>query len=341
MLKNFYRSFCALDVAIDLGTSKTAVFVKGEGLVYEEPSVISFRNIGYKKHVLAIGEEAFKIRGKEPQGVQTVRPLHGGVIDQLEATKLMLREIACRTKITRFVRKPRVLIGAPFCISDVERRAVLDAASVFESSSVIIIEEPLAAAIGADIDISESVANMVVDIGSGITEAVVISLGGIVHSESIRIGGDAITESLVSYFRNHCNLIVGERTVECLKPMLCDVYGHADETIVVKGIDVHSYLPQTRQIRSNEVKEAILGPVSAIIRTIRLMLENTPPILSGDLIDRGIILTGGSALLKNLGGLIEQSFGVPVRIAKDSAGATLRGTSRMLEEMNVIRMVSN
>ncbi|HYX34350.1 MAG TPA: rod shape-determining protein [Oligoflexus sp.] len=336
MLTTMIRNLSSMDVAIDLGTSKTAVFIKGEGLVYEEPSVISFRDNGYRKTILAIGHEAFKIKGKEPVGVATVRPLQGGVIDQLEATKLMLREIARRTRIGRFLKKPRVLIGAPFSISDVERRAVMDAVSVFDSSSVAIVEEPLAAAIGADIDISESVANMVVDIGSGITEAVVISLGGIVHSESIRVGGDAITDSLVSYFRNHCNLIVGERTVEGLKPRLCDVFGQAEDILIVKGIDVNSYLPQTRKVRSCEVREAILGPVSAIIRTIRLMLENTPPILSGDLIDRGIILTGGSALLQNLGGLIEHSFGVPVRIAKDSAGATLRGTSCMLDAINVI-----
>jgi rod shape-determining protein MreB len=339
MIRKVFRNLSSLDVAIDLGTSHTSVYIKGEGLVYEEPSVISLRNSGYKRSILAIGNEASEIRGKEPQGVETIRPLQGGVIDQLEATKFMLNEIARRTRILRFLKKPRVLIGAPFSISDVERRAVLDAAGVFGSSSISIVEEPLAAAIGADIDISESIANMIVDVGSGITEAVVISLGGIVHSESIRIGGDAITESLVHYFRNHCNLIVGERTVECLKPKLCDVYGQAEEMVVVKGIDVQSYLPQTRQVSSREVKEAILAPVSAIIRTIRQMLENTPPTLSGDLIDRGIILTGGSALLQNLGSLIEHSFGVPVRIARDSAGATLRGTSRMLEEMEVIRMI--
>lgn len=339
MIKKFFRNLSSLDIAIDLGTSHTSVYIKGEGLVYEEPSVISLRNSGYRKSILAIGHEAFEIRGKEPQGVETIRPLQGGVIDHLEATKFMLNEIARRTRIHRFLKKPRLLIGAPFSISDVERRAVLDACSVLGSPAVTIVEEPLAAAIGADLDISESIANMVVDVGSGITEAVVISLGGIVHSESVRIGGDAITESLVHYFRNHCNLIVGERTVESLKPKLCDVHGLTEERVTVKGIDVQSYLPQTRQVSSREVREAILGPVSAIIRTIRQMLENTPPVLSGDLIDRGIILTGGSALLQNLGSLIEASCGVPVKIARDSAGATLRGTSRMLEEMEVIRMV--
>lgn len=337
MLRKVFRSVRSLDVAIDLGTSRTAVFVKGEGLVYEEPSVVSFRNTRHGKVVLAIGEEASKIRGKEPIGVETVRPLQGGVIDQLEAAKTMLSEINRRTRINRFLSKPHILIGAPFRISDVERRAVLDAATVFRTSSVTLVEEPVAAAIGADIDISESVANMVVDIGSGITEAVVISLGGIVHSESIRVGGDAITQALVSYFRNHCSLIVGDSTIESLKPFLCDVYGLTDETVVVKGIDVQSYLPQSRKVMPGEVKEAIMGPVNAIIRTIRLVLENTPPVLSGDLIDRGIILTGGSALLQNLAGLIEQSVGVPVRIAKDSASATLRGASRMLDEIEVIQ----
>ncbi|HET9235779.1 MAG TPA: rod shape-determining protein [Oligoflexus sp.] len=340
MIRKFFRNLSSIDVAIDLGTSHTSVYIRGEGLVYKEPSVISLRDIGYKKSILAIGNEAFQIMGKEPQGVETIKPLQGGVIDQLEATKAMLNEIAKRTRIHRFLKRPRVLIGAPYSISDVERRAVIDATSILESPSVTIVEEPLAAAIGADLDISESIANMVVDIGSGITEAVVISLGGIVHSESIRIGGDAITESLVHYFRNHCNLIVGERTVEELKPGLCDVYGQFEQSVTVKGIDVHSYLPQTRQISSRQVKDAILGPVSAIIRTVRQMLENTPPVLSGDLIDRGIILTGGSALLQNLASLMEASCGVPVKIAKDSAGATLRGTSRMLEEMEVIRMVS-
>lgn len=339
MIRKFFRNLSSIDVAIDLGTSRTSVYIKGEGLVYEEPSVISLRDLGYRKSILAIGNDAFQIKGKEPQGVETIKPLQGGVIDQLEATKAMLQEIARRTRIHRFLKRPRVLIGAPNSISDVERRAVMDASSILESPSVTIVEEPLAAAIGADLDISESIANMVVDIGSGITEAVVISLGGIVHSESIRIGGDAITESLIHYFRNHCNLIVGERTVEELKPRLCDVFGQFEESVTVKGIDVQSYLPQTRQISSREVKDAVLGPVSAIIRTVRQMLENTPPVLSGDLIDRGIILTGGSALLQNLASLMEASCGVPVKIAKDSAGATLRGTSRMLEEMEVIRMM--
>ncbi|MFW7380610.1 MAG: rod shape-determining protein [Oligoflexus sp.] len=339
MATKTFRSFRSLDVAIDLGTSQTSVFVNGEGLVYQEPSMISMRSSKHCESVLAIGSEAYKMKGKEPLGVTTIKPLHSGVIDKLEAAKLMLNEIAKRTKICRFLKKPRILVGAPFKISDVERRAVMDALSVWGSFNIAIIEEPLAAAIGADIDITESVGNVVIDIGSGITEAVVISLGGIVRCESMRVGGDAITDALITYFRNHYNLIVGEQSIELLKPLLCDIYGESEEIVTIKGIDVRTYLPQTKAVRSSHVRDAILPPINAILHTCRLMLENTPPELAGDLIERGVILTGGSAQLLNLDQFLEKSFHVPVRIAHDSAGATLRGISHMLDKIDIIRMM--
>jgi rod shape-determining protein MreB len=198
MGKHFFGSLKSLDVAIDLGTSQTSVFVKGEGIVYQEPSFISFRQTRQHTRLMAIGHEAYKMKGKEPIGVTTIKPLHDGVIDQLEATRIMLKEIGRRTKISRFLRKPRILVGAPYRISEVERRAVIDALSVLSPAKIAVFEEPLAAAIGAEIDISESIGNLIIDIGSGITEAVVISLGAIVRSESARIGGDAITDALVS-----------------------------------------------------------------------------------------------------------------------------------------------
>lgn len=326
-----------LDIAVDLGTSRTAVFVKSEGIVFEEPSVLCFKNNRSGRSLIAIGESANQIRGKEPLGIETIRPLRNGVIDHLEATKIMLREIAKITKISRPMAKPNVLIGAPFLISEIEKRAVRDAARSFGAASITVIEEPVAAAIGADIDISESIANMVVDVGSGITEVVVLSLGGIVHSEAIRVGGDAITESLVAYFRHHLDLHVGERTIEDLKSILCDVDGQSDDTVLIKGTDVITRMPRTRMIRKSLVSDAFQSPVKEIVRTIRRAFENMPPMLSGDLIDRGIVLTGGASMLKNLDKLIERSVGVPVRLAENPQGAMVRGAGRMLEEARLLR----
>lgn len=330
----------SMDLAIDLGTSRTAVFVKSEGVVFEEPSVVCFRAHKSGRSVIAVGESADQIRGKEPFGVEAIRPLRNGVIDHLEATKTMLQEIARITKINRPFAKPNVLIGAPYHISDIEKRAVRDAANSFRAGAVTIVEEPVAAAIGADIDISESVANMVVDVGSGITEVVVLSLGGIVHSEAIRIGGDAITDCLIAYFRHHHALHVGERTIECLKPILCDVEGQSEEVILVKGTDVITRLPQTRQVLQSQISAAIQSPVNEIVRTIRRAFENTPPMLSGDLVDRGIVLTGGASMLKNFDRLIERVVGVPVRLADNPRGATVRGVGRMLEEARLLKSLA-
>ncbi len=336
----FFNLFRSADVAIDLGTSRTSVFVKSEGLVFAEPSVVCFRNQKSGRAPIAIGESADQIRGKEPIGVVTVRPMRNGVIDHLEATKTMLKEITRLTKICRPLMKPNILIGAPYLISDIEKRAVRDAANSIRAASVTIIEEPVAAAIGANIDISESIANMVVDIGSGITEVVVFSLGGIVHSEAIRVGGDAITEALVSYFRHHHELHVGERTVENLKSVLCDVDSLSDEPVVIKGTDVATRLPQTRVARQSQVMEAINGPITEIIRTVKRAFENTPPMLSGDLVDRGIVLTGGGSMLKNLDRLIESSLGIPVVLADNPRGATVRGAGRMLEEIKLLKSLA-
>lgn len=337
----FLAKLRPLDIAIDLGTSRTAVYVKNEGVVFEQPSVISFKEFRSGRAVIAIGEAADQMRGKEPVGVESVRPLRSGVIDQLEATKSMLKEIARLTKVCRPLAKPNVLIGAPFRISDIEKRAVREAAQAFRPGSVTIVEEPIAAAIGAGLDISESIANMIVDVGSGITEVVVISLGGIVHSEAIRIGGDDITQALINYFRHHYGLHVGERSIEGLKAQLCDVDGGSDETVLVKGTDVITRFPQTRFVRQSDVTDAIRGPIEEIVRTVKRTLENTPPMLSGDLMDRGIVLTGGASMLKNFDRMLERTLGVPVRLAANPQGATVRGAGRMLEEMKLLRTLSH
>lgn len=336
-----FYPFKSPDIAIDLGTSQTSVFVKSEGLVFAEPSVISFRNHRSGLKPIAVGESADLMRGKEPVGVSTVKPLRSGVIDRLEATKTMLRQIANLTKIDRSLAKPNVLIGAPFLISQIERRAVREAASAIRAASVTIIEEPVAAAIGANLDISESVANMVVDIGSGITEVVVLSLGGIVHSEAIRVGGDAITDALVSYFRHHHDLHVGERSIESLKAQLCDIQCFSDEPVIVKGTDVKTRLPQSKVVVQSQVIDAIRVPLMEIIGTIKRAFECTPPMLSGDLVDRGIVLTGGGSMLKNLDRLIESILNVPVKVADNPRGATVRGAGRMLEESKLLASLAN
>lgn len=330
----------SLDIAIDLGTSRTAVYVKNEGVVFEEPSVISFKEFRSGRSLIAIGESADRMRGKEPVGVDCIRPLRSGVIDQLEATKAMLKEIARLTKVCRPLAKPNVLIGAPFRISDIEKRAVREAAQAFRPASVTVIEEPVAAAVGAGLDISESIANMVVDVGSGITEVVILSLGGIVHSEAIRIGGDDITQALITFFRHHHGLHVGERTIEGLKAQLCDLEGSSEDMITVKGTDVTTRFPQIRHARQSDVTEAIRGPIEEIVRTVKRALENTPPMLAGDLMDRGIVLTGGASMLKNFDRLLEHTLGVPVKLASNPQGATVRGAGRMLEEMRVLKALA-
>lgn len=326
------KKLTSFDVAIDLGTYKTAIYVRGEGIVLEEPSLITFRNGDFSSEgIIAVGDEAQKIQGKEPMFVTTVKPLHGGVVEHLEATQIMVKQFATKAGLLKRFRKPNILISSPVAISNIERRAVRDVASMIGSKSIGLIEEPIAAAIGCGIDIGESRACMIVDAGWGITEAAVISLGGIVHCESERVGGELIISSIIEYFKKHYSLVIGEKTAASITSVLSDVDCEFGLEMCVRGMDIGSRLPCLRKFKLEELKTVILTPLTSIIRTIRRTLENTPPMLSADLIENGIILTGGTALLKNFDKLIEEQTGVPVKVANDPYRCVVRGGGMALD----------
>lgn len=335
MKNQLKKSFSSFDVAIDLGTYKTAMYVRGEGIVLEEPSLISFRSGEMSsRSIIAVGHDARQIYGKEPISVSTVKPLHGGVVEHLEATQLMVKQFAMKAGLMKRFRKPNILISAPVAISNIEKRAVGDVAAMIGSKSIGIIEEPIAAAIGSDIDISESRACMIVDAGWGITEAAVISLGGIVHCESERVGGETIVNTIVEYFKKHHSIIIGEKSAAAIAHTLSDPECDRQSTISVRGMDVGSRLPSARDCQISELAAVILSPLSSIVRIIKRTLENTPPMLSSDLIENGMILTGGTALVQKLDKLIEEKTGVPVRVTKDPFRCVVRGGGMALDYLN-------
>ncbi|RZA14242.1 MAG: rod shape-determining protein [Proteobacteria bacterium] len=329
----------SFDIAIDLGTYKTSIFVRGEGIVLEEPTLICLRNNEYVQgSVIAIGDEARSIYGKEPENVITVKPLRGGVVEHLEATKLLIKSFARKAKWLGRLRKPNVLISAPFAISNIERRAVRDVAASISSRSIGVIEEPIAAAIGCDLDIGGSQALMVVDAGWGITEAAVISLGGIVHCESERVGGEVIVHSIIEYFKKAYALQIGERTAASIMRVLSDFDCDFENEMSVRGMDVASRLPMLRHFKLEELRGVIQTPLASIVRTIKRTLENTPPMLSADLIENGIVLTGGTALLKDFDTLIESHTGIPVRIAQNPHSCVIRGGGSALDYLSQFKL---
>lgn len=330
------RAFAPVDIAIDLGTSKTAIFLKDEGIVANAPSVLALRHRkSGRDDVIAIGEEARQMIGKEPQSVSVIRPLKSGVVEHFEATKLLLRMLMKEAGLTRWVSRPRVLIGAPCSISDIEKRAVHDAAVSLNARTVHIIEEPLAAAIGADIRIEEPAANLVVDIGSGITEVILISMGGIVISESVRVGGDDFDDELIEYFRRQFKLRIGQQTAEFIKTTHYDVYGEAGRAAIpVKGFCAATRLPRIVEVTPAQIKGVMDKPLAAILETIRKVLETSPPELSGDLVNRHITLAGGGAMLKNLDRLVSETFGIEARVASNSSNTVVLGGGKMLAEIS-------
>lgn len=318
------------DVAVDLGTSKTVIYVHGEGVVYDQPSILALRTRKTGHHeVIAIGDEAKRMLGREPKCIRTVRPLHGGVIEQLDLVQLMLASIGKQVGIKKGLRRPYVLVGAPFAISPIERRAVRDAGSALGARDVEVIEEPLFSAIGAGVDITESLANMIVDMGGGITEVVVICLGGIVHSESVRVGGDTINQDLITCLRRRHSLIIGDQTAERLKSALCDV--SSEKELVVNGTDVTSRMPQSRRVSFDDMRAGIAGTMAMIIDTIKRAFEQTPPMLAGDLVDRGIVLAGGGALLPGFAEALAREVGVSVSVTNEPVNAVIRGGGRVIE----------
>ena len=321
-----------------MGTANTLVYVRGEGIVVREPSVIARRVDDGQ--ILAVGEEAKRMIGRTPADVQAVRPLRDGVIADFDTTAAMLAYFIRRGLRGRSLLKPRVIVGIPSGVTEVEKRAVIDATLQAGAREAYLIEEPMAAAIGAGLPVSEPVGSMIVDVGGGTTEVAVIALGGIVTSKSIRIGGDEMDEAIIQYARKAYNLLIGERTAEEIKIAVGSAYPLREEQAVdVRGRDLLTGLPRTVRMTSAEIREALSEPVTAIVEAVRQTLERTPPELAADIVERGIVLVGGGALLRGLDRLLAQETGMPVTLTDDPLSAVVLGTGRALEEIDHLKKV--
>jgi rod shape-determining protein MreB len=330
------------DLAIDLGTANTLVYVKGKGIVLSEPSVVAVHkdSRGVKK-VLAVGSEAKKMLGRTPGNIIAIRPLRDGVIADFDITEAMLRHFILMVHNRRTLVRPRIIVSIPSGITQVERRAVKETVESAGAREIFLIEEPMAAAIGAGLPITEPISSMVVDIGGGTTEVAVISLSGIVYAKSVRVAGDRMDEEIVQYMRRKFNLLIGERTGEIIKTTIGCAYPEKElKTVDVRGRDLISGIPKIVEINSEEVREAIMEPVSLIIDAVKDALENSPPELAGDIVDRGIMLTGGGALLRGLDLLIREETGLPVTIADDPLSAVVRGAGMALDQLDVLKEVT-
>lgn len=339
MLDNIL-GFFSNDIGIDLGTANTLVYVKDHGIVLREPSVVAVQ-AGTNK-VLAVGDEAKRMLGRTPGSIVAIRPLKDGVIADFEITEAMLRHFISKVHNRRRMVRPRVVIAVPSGITEVEKRAVKDSASHAGAREVYLIEEPMAAAIGTGLPVQDAAGNMIVDIGGGTTEVALISLSGIVFSRSVRVAGDELDEAISQYMKRAYNLMVGERTAEDIKIKIGSAYKlEKESTMEVKGRDLVAGLPKTITITSQEVREALMEPISTIVDSVRITLERCPPELSADLVDRGMVLAGGGALLRGLDRLLTEETGLPVHIAEDPLSAVAEGTGRALQELKFLRAVAS
>jgi len=329
------------DLAIDLGTANTLVYVKGKGIVLSEPSVVAVRKNGRSgSKVLAVGREAKMMLGRTPGNIVAIRPMKDGVIADFEITEAMLRYFIQKAHNRRSFIRPRIIICVPSGITQVEKRAVRESAESAGAREVLLIEEPMAAAIGAGLPITEPKSNMVVDIGGGTTEVAVISLAGIVYSKSVRVGGDKMDEAILQYIKRKYNLLIGITTAELIKTTIGNAYpGEQVETIDVKGRDLVTGIPKILTIESDEVRQAISEQIETIVETIRIALEQTPPELAADIVDTGIVLAGGGALLKNLDVFLREETKVPIILAEDPLTAIVIGSGMALEKFAKLRDV--
>ena len=326
------------DLSIDLGTANTLVYQKGKGIVMDEPSVVAVNKD--TNRVLAVGKEAKSMLGRTPGSIVAIRPMRDGVIANFEITEAMLRYFIQKVHNRKTLVRPRIIISVPSGITQVEKRAVRDSAQSAGAREVYLVEEPMAAAIGAGMPIQEPSGNMIVDIGGGTTEVAVISLSGIVYAKSIRIAGDEMDESIVNYVKRKYNLLIGERTAEQIKIEIGSAFPQEHkQTIEVKGRDLVAGIPRTQSISDDEIREAMLEPVNAIIDTIKIALERTPPELAADIVDKGIVLAGGGALLRGLDALIREETGLPITIAEDPLTCVALGTGKVLDELDLLRQI--
>ncbi len=340
MLLDRILAFFSSDIGIDLGTANTLVYVKGQGVVLCEPSVVAIDRT--TSAVLAVGEEAKRMLGRTPGNITAIRPMKDGVIADFDITEAMLRYFIRKVHRKNRMISPRVVIAVPSGITEVEKRAVKDSAErAGARTPVYLVEEPIAAAIGVGLPIQEPSGNMIIDIGGGTTEIAVISLAGIVFSKSIRIGGDEFDDAIVMHLKKAYNLMIGERTAEEIKIRIGSAYPLDQEmTLEVKGRDILAGLPKTVTITSEEIREALTEPLSTILEACRIALERTPPELSADLIDRGLVLAGGGALLRGLDKLISEETGLPVHIADDPLTAVAMGTGRYLSDFHLLKRLA-
>jgi rod shape-determining protein MreB len=327
------------DLAIDLGTANTLVYAAGKGIVLREPSVVAVHRDS--KQILAVGTEAKRMLGRTPGSIVAIRPMKDGVIANFEITEAMLKYFITKVHNRKKLVRPRMIIGIPSGITQVEKRAVRDSAELAGAREVYLIEEPMAAAIGVGLPIEEPSGNMIVDIGGGTTEVAVVSLSGIVYSRSVRIGGDIMDETVVNYIKRKYNLLIGERTGEAIKIRLGSAVPLGENlTMEVKGRDLVAGIPKTLLINDAEIREALAEPVSNIVETVKIALERTPPELAADIVDKGIVLAGGGALLRGLDVLLREETGLPIAIAEDPLSAVALGTGYLLDALDLLRRVS-
>jgi len=342
MLFDYILGKFSNDLAIDLGTANTIVYVKDKGIVLNEPSVVAVHqdSRGMKK-VLAVGSEAKNMLGRTPGNIVAIRPMQDGVIADFDMTEAMLKHFILCVHNRKSLVRPRIIVAVPSGITQVERRAVREAVESAGAREIYLIEEPMAAAIGAGLPVSEPTSSMVVDIGGGTTEVAVISLSGIVYSKSVRVAGDKIDEAIIQYMKRKHNLLIGERTAEIIKIEIGCAYPFEEIKIgSIKGRDLISGIPKITETNSEEIREAINEQVTFIIDAVKDTLENSPPELAGDIVDRGIVLTGGGALLQNIDILIREETGLPITITDDPLSAVARGAGTALDQLNVLKDIA-
>jgi rod shape-determining protein MreB len=339
MLLKSLRGFFSNDLSIDLGTANTLIYVRGQGIVLNEPSVVAIRQErgpGGSKTIAAVGNDAKRMLGRTPGHITAIRPLRDGVIADFTVTEKMLQHFIHKVHANRFLRpSPRVLVGVPCGSTQVERRAIRESAAGAGAREVYLIDEPMAAAIGAGLPVSEASGSMVVDIGGGTTEVAVISLNGIVYASSVRIGGDRFDEAVINYVRRNYGTLIGEATAERIKHEIGSAYpGNEVRELEVRGRNLAEGVPRSFTLNSNEILEALQEPLSGIVSAVKTALEQTPPELGADVAERGMVLTGGGALLRDLDRLLMEETGLPVIIAEDPMTCVARGGGRALEMMD-------
>ena len=345
MVKNIFKNFVDNDLAIDLGTANTLIFAKGRGVVLDEPSVVAIQNVQgpggpqSRKTVLAVGTEAKSMLGRSPQSIEAIRPMKDGVIADFNITEEMIKHFIKKTISTNmFAPSPRIVICVPYGATQVEKRAIRESAERAGAKQVFLIEEPMAAAIGADLPIQDATGSMVIDVGGGTTEVGVISLGGIVYASSARVGGDKIDQSIVDYMRRNYGNLISEPTAEKIKQQIGSAFPLTELlTMDVTGRNLAEGLPRKLSISSNEILEAIAEPLHTIVGAVKTALEQTPPELGSDIAENGMVLTGGGALLKNLDRLLQEETGIPVIIAEDPLTCVARGCGRTLDQLDYFK----